>query len=220
MDHDYFQILWLNDEPYGYSGDNRGYSPQHQYYSNQEYSPMQDAKMIYSYSPWDAERTPYYFDQDPCFHDSSHHGYWASQAQCPNDQSSRDEQCNLIQDWNLEQNFDSKGSRLESRLNRVIQNQEKEESTLRNMIDVMSNSIIGFCDAFESNEDDSSTYCLVVTIRSGKVLQPRPHIPMEEEINIEEELSPNIGLAHGKVKNDSLIEEMNEEPKMIWRKLT
>ncbi|MCD7459121.1 hypothetical protein HAX54_040140 [Datura stramonium] len=121
---------------------------------------MQDAEMNYAYSPFDAGRTPYYYDQDPFFHPSSHHGYRAFQPQCPYDQSSWDEKCNSIQDWNLEPTFDSKGS------------------------------------------------------RSGKVLQLKPDISMEEETYAEEELSPNIMLAPRKVTDEASIEEVNEEPKM------
>ncbi|MCE3216919.1 hypothetical protein HAX54_009372, partial [Datura stramonium] len=51
----------------------------------------------------------------------------------------------------------------------------------------------------QSNKEDPSTYCLVVTTRSGKVLQSELDISREEVINAKEEPSSNIGLASRKV---------------------
>ncbi|MCE3215640.1 hypothetical protein HAX54_003036 [Datura stramonium] len=73
---------------------------------------------------------------------------------------------------------------------------------------------IYFDDSFESNEKDSSTYCLTITTRSAKVLHPGSNIRMEEEINVEEKLSPNLGLAHEKVIDDASTKEVDEELKL------
>ncbi|MCD9638696.1 hypothetical protein HAX54_022820 [Datura stramonium] len=118
-------------------------------------------------------------------------------------------------------------------LNRVLQNQEEEEATLRNKTNVVSahkesfqsnchmsrifdqdkQSTINFDDSLESNEEESFGYRLEITTRSGKVLHTRSDIPMEEEINFKEELCSNIGLAHEKVIDDTSIKEVDEKPK-------
>ncbi|MCD9560955.1 hypothetical protein HAX54_019821 [Datura stramonium] len=73
--------------------------------------------------------------------------------------------------------------------------------------------IIYFDEAFE-NKEDSYSYCLAITTRSGKILQSELGIAMEEEIHVDEERSQNIKLALRQVIDEASIEEVNEELKV------
>ncbi|MCD9638315.1 hypothetical protein HAX54_022201 [Datura stramonium] len=56
---------------------------------------------------------------------------------------------------------------------------------MRHILDQDEQSIIDFYDAFENNEEDSSTYCLTVTTRSGKVTDDASIKEVNEEPKVE-----------------------------------
>ncbi|MCD7463027.1 hypothetical protein HAX54_049817 [Datura stramonium] len=156
---------------------------------------MHDEEMAYECETFDKERTPYEYDQDPCF-------------QPPVRRIIGSPIHKILENKIREYAYPN------------IENKEEEEATLINVTKMVNalyildfhmsqnrgyddTPIIYFDDAFEIHEEDPFTSCLAVTTISGKVLCLEPRLIIGEDIHDDEKQCPNLDAAPREMQDET-----------------